>query len=323
MALTLTEQLDTLYTTTWQNMRAKAVDNIFTATPFWYWLYKNGRIRRESGGRWIGQPLMYAKNTTVKSLAPGGKITISNTDPLTTAAFNWKLIAGSVVRLHSDDTENTGKNAIMSLADAKLKNLELSMIDALETQAFGDGTGNGGLDFEGLGLLVSATPTVGTVGGINRATAANSWWRNIYRSKDDTGMATGDNTYAFNFRKLYNSISIGNDHPTLGLCALDVYEGYESYLVPLLRVYDAALGDVGFEALKFKAMALTHSPSAPSGGTHMLNERYMSLVVNSNADFTMTDWKPIPDQLDRVAQVVLKGNITISNSRMQGYVAGW
>lgn len=323
MPPSLTEQLDSLYTTTWQKMRPKAVDNIFKATPFWYWLYKNGRIRRESGGRWIGQPLMYAKNTSVKSLAPGGKIDIVQTDPLTTAAFQWKLIAGSLVRLHQEDTENTGKDAIMSLADSKLKNLELSMIDALETMCFGDGSGNGGLDFDGLGLLVSATPTVGTVGGIDRSVAGNAWWRNFYRAKDDTGMITGDNTYAFNFRKTYNQVSVGNDHPTLILAGLDVYEGYESQLVPMMRIYDGTMGDAGFEALKFKGAAITFSPSAVAGGAHFLNERYIQLVVNTHADFAMTDWKPIPDQLDRVAQVVLKGNITISNARMHGLVSGW
>lgn len=323
MPQTLTEQLDSLYATTWQKMRTRAVDNIFKATPFWYWLYKNGRVRRESGGRWIGQQLMYAKNTTVKSLAPGGKVEITNTDPLTVAAFQWKLIAGSVIRLHSDDTENTGKEAIMNLADAKMKNLELSMIDKMEEMCHGDGTGNGGLDFDGLGLFVPQNPAVGVVGGIDRSVAANSWWRPFYRAKDDTGMITGDNTYAFNFRKVYNQISVGNDHPTLGLCGLDVYEGYESQLVPLLRIYDGTMGDVGIEALKYKGLALTYSPSAPAGSARFLNERYLQLVINSHADFAMTDWKAIPDQLDRVAQVVLKGNITISNARMQGMVDGW
>jgi hypothetical protein len=45
-------------------------------------------------------------------------------------------------------------------------------------------------------------------------------------------------------------------------------------------------------------------------------------VINSHADFDMTDWKPIPDQLDRVAQVVIKGEVTISNSRMHGVLSG-
>jgi hypothetical protein len=69
-------------------------------------------------------------------------------------------------------------------------------------------------------------------------------------------------------------------------------------------------------------MALTFSPSAPAGELRLLNERYIRLVINSHADFDMTDWKPIPDQLDRVAQVVIKGEVTISNSRMHGVLSG-
>ena len=320
---TLTEQLDSLYSTTWQIMKTKAVDNIFNATPLTYWLYKGGRVKRESGGRWIGQQLMYAKNTTVKSLGPGGKVNITNTDPLTTAVFNWKLLAGSVIRLHSDDTENTGKEAMMNLADSKLKNLELSMIDAMEGQLMGDGTGNGGQDLDGLGLFVPTNPALGVVGGIDRAVAANAWWRSFHRDVSVTGMITGDNTYAFNLRKTYNAVSIGNDHPTMIISGLDVYEGYESALTVLLRIYDASMGDAGFEALKFKGAALTYSPSHPAGAARLLNERYIGLTINTHADFAMTDWKPIPDQLDRVAQVILKGNLVMSNGRMQGHVSGW
>jgi len=41
-------------------------------------------------------------------------------------------------------------------------------------------------------------------------------------------------------------------------------------------------------------------------------------LYDTNADFYMTDWKPIPNQLDRVAQIVLQGNLTCSNRRMHG-----
>jgi len=54
MPVTLTEQLDSLYTTTWQLMRKEAIDNIFKATPFWFWLTAKERRRTEQGGRWIG-----------------------------------------------------------------------------------------------------------------------------------------------------------------------------------------------------------------------------------------------------------------------------
>jgi hypothetical protein len=230
MANQLTEQLDTLYSTTWQNMRTKAVDNIFKATPLWYWLYSKGRVRRENGGRWIGVQLMYAKNTTVQSLGPGGKITIGNVDPITTAKFDWKLVAGSVLRLHADDTENVDKFAMMNMVDTKLKNLELSMIDTMEGMVFGDGTGNDGKDFDGLQNLVSVTPAVGTVGGFDRSNAAYAWWQNFARATSDAGKLSTDPSLTFNMRRVYNSVSVGNDHPTLILAHQDEYELYEAGL---------------------------------------------------------------------------------------------
>src|SRR5437870_3383485 len=146
----LTENFDSLYSTTWQLMRNEVIDNIFKATPLWWWMNDRKRVRRETGGRWIGIQLMYAKNTTVATLGPGGVVDITPQDPMTTAQFNWKWLAGSIVRLFSEDHQNAGQQQIMNLVRAKLKNLELSLIDKLESMGFGDGTGNGGLDMDGL-----------------------------------------------------------------------------------------------------------------------------------------------------------------------------
>lgn len=41
----------------------------------------------------------------------------------------------------------------------------------------------------GLDLLVSTDPTTGIVGGINRATAGNEWWRNNFQTGINTGTA--------------------------------------------------------------------------------------------------------------------------------------
>jgi hypothetical protein len=62
MAATLTEQLNTMYTTTWYLRRKEVVDNIFNATPFWYLLTKKGKRSTQTGGRAIEIPLQYAYN---------------------------------------------------------------------------------------------------------------------------------------------------------------------------------------------------------------------------------------------------------------------
>ena len=312
----LTEKLDQLYSTTWQIMRNKVVDQIFKATPLWYWLYSKGRKRGESGGRWIGAPLLYGKNTTVKTIGRGGSVDITDDELITTARFDWKWLIANVIRYYTDDQVNQGQNQIMSLMQAKLKTAELSMVDALEAMVFADGTGNGGKDFMGLQGIIKATFTGDTLGGIDAAT--NTWWQNQY--KDCTG-AAGDSIAKLKagLVNLYNTVSVGNDHPTLLIGCQAFYEWYELYcLVNILRVYDTSLGDIGFEALKYKGAALTFSPSAPDAKLYYLNDRYLEFVYDTGADFYMTEWKPIPNQLDRVAQIVLQGNLTVNNRRMHG-----
>jgi len=197
-----------------------------------------------------------------------------------------------------------------------LKNLELSMIDKLEVIFFGDGSGNLGKDFDGLGNLVAVNPLIGTIGGLDRS--AQTWFRNFTRAYSTAGMDAADKGILFNFRKVYNSISVGNDHPTLIMAGQDVYELYEAQMTTILQLTKTKLADAGFDALSYKGSALTYSPSAPAAEARFLNERYIELIINSNADFLMTNWKDIPNQLDRVVQVVVEGNLTVNNARMHG-----
>lgn len=320
----LTEALDTLYTTTWQLMRNEAVDNIFTATPFWFWLTSKERIRSEAGGRWIGIPILHAKNTTVSSIGKGGVVDITPSDIETTAKYDWKWVAGSVVRLYADDKMNRGQAQIMSKVKADLTVLKLSLIDSLEEMVAGDGSGNGGLDILGIQSLVKDDPTTnpasppGNIGGIDAAN--NTFWRNKTQTWDGTPAVSGDSDIAYNFRLIYNACSVGNDHPTLVLTDVTQYERYEANFTKILAPVDAKFVDMGFEALRFKGAAVVFGPSMPAQKAYFLNERYMEFVYDPAAYFEPTEWKSIPNQLDRVMQIVLQGNLVVSNRRMHGVI---
>jgi hypothetical protein len=117
-------------------------------------------------------------------------------------------------------------------------------------------------------------------------------------------------------------VSVGNDHPSLILTSQGIYEMYETTLTNMLRTTSNVLGDAGFESLSFKGGAVTFSPSGTATNMYFLNERYLEMIIETDADFAMTDWKPIPNQLDRVAQVVTQGDVVTSNRRMQGVLTG-
>ena len=174
---TRTETLDELYTTTLNNRKKKEVDQIFSATPLYYWLKKRNKLKFDGdGGRYLEVPLAYAKNDTVTSLSKGDTISISDTSFLTTAQYEWKFVAGSIVRYFTDDAKNKSKQQHINLLNAKIENLRMSLIDKFEGYLFADGTGNSSKDPEGLGNIVSASPTSSlTVGNINQL--HSSLWR--------------------------------------------------------------------------------------------------------------------------------------------------
>ncbi len=309
---TRTETLDDLYTTTWNNRKADVTDQIFTATPTYRNLKEQGGIKLNgTGGRFLEIPLSYAKNETVTSLDKGDTISISDTKFLTVAQFQWRFVAGSVIRYFTDDAKNKSKQQHLSLANAKIDNLQRSLIDKFEAFLFADGSGNSGKDPNGFGNLIDATPgTARTVGNIAQTTY--TWWKN--QQKTSTGAASvyllGD------MRTVFNDASKGQatDTPTLIVTDQTSHELYEDEVMEQKQIVNKSKGDPMMIDVTFKGIPLVWSTQATAGYMYFLNSNFIGLNVDPDINMTMTEWKVIPNQLDRVAQIVWKGN-TIASRR--------
>lgn len=283
-------------------------DQIFEATPFYAYLKQKGAMKFDgTGGRYLEVPLSYAKNDTVTSLSKGDTISINDTAFLTVAQYEWKFVAGSIVRYYTDDAKNKSKQAVFKLIDSKLDNLKRSLIDKMEGYFFGDGTGNSSKDPEGLGNLVDATPdTARTVGNIAQTTY--TWWKN--KTKTATGSAS---IYLItDMRTLFNNCSRGQKVETPNLIVTDQtsYELYEDEVVEQKQIVNKISGDPEFTTVTFRGVPLVWSGQCTAGYMYFLNTNYIGLVSDPDIWFAATEWKPIPNQLDRVMQVVLKTNLT-------------
>jgi len=313
---TRTEQLDDLYTSTYNNRKDNVTDNIFTATPTFKLLKSKGGITLNgTGGRYLEIPLAYAKNETVTSLDKGDTISISDTKFLTVAQYEWKFVAGSIVRYYTDDAKNKSKQQHLSLANAKIDNLERSMVDKFEAFMFGDGTGNGSKDPEGFGNLVDATPdTARTVGNIAQTTY--TWWKN--KQAASSGSAA---VYLLSdMRKLYNNCSTGqaSDVPDMIVTTQTVAEYYEDEVQEQKQIVNQTSGDAMMITVTFKGIPVVWSSQCTAGYMYFLNSKFIGLNVDPDINMTMTEWKTIPNQLDRVAQIVWKGNLIASRRASLG-----
>ena len=299
---------DALLSTTLANYRDQLTDNIFTARPLTYFLQDKGRIRMLNGGTKIVEPLIYGQNTTVASYSGYDTISLTAQSGITAAEYDWKQYAASIAISGIEEAKNNGEQEIINLLEAKIMQAEESMREGFNTMFFADGTGNSGKDWNGLGNIVEAS---GTVGGINRATAGNEYWRSYEDNNNDpltlAQMATA-----------YNSVSVGNDHPDMVLTTQTLFEKYEALLQPQLRYTDSKTADAGFQNLLFKAAPVVYDVGCTAGVVYFLNSKYLTLVGHSGKWFSQTAFVR-PENMDAsYALIMCYGNLTCRNAAKQG-----
>ena len=299
---------DALLSTTLAKYRDQLTDNVFTARPLTYFLTDKGRIRMIDGGTKIIEPLIYGQNSTVASYENYDTISLTAQTGITAAEFEWKQYAASIAISGIEEAKNNGDAAILNLLEAKVMQAEESLREGFNTMFFGDGTGNSGKNWNGLGNLVEAS---GTVGGINRATAGNEYWRSYEENTAGALTLAQMNT-------AYNTVSVGNDHPDMVLTTQTLYEKYESLLQPQLRYTDTKTADAGFQNLLFKAAPVVYDTGCTAGVMYFLNSKYLTLVGHSGKWFSQTEFVR-PENLDaKYALIMCYGNLTVRNAKKQG-----
>lgn len=299
---------DALLSTTLANYRDQLTDNIFTARPLTYFLQDKGRIRMLNGGTKIVEPLIYGESTTVGSYSGYDSIALTAQAGITAAEYDWKQYAASIAISGIEEAKNNGEQEIINLLEAKIMQAEESMREGFNRMFYSDGSGNSGKDWNGLGNIVEAS---GTVGGINRATAGNEYWRS-YEENTATALTLAQMSTA------YNSVSVGNDHPDMILTTQTLFEKYEALLQPQLRYTDTKTADAGFQNLLFKAAPIVYDEHCTAGIVYFLNSKYLTLVGHSSKWFAQTQFVQ-PEDLDaRYALIMCYGNLTCRNAAKQG-----
>ena len=300
------DALQTLLATTVANYRKTLTDNVFNARHLTYFLMDKGRIRMLNGGTNIVEPLIYGENSTVSSYEGYDAVSLTPQSGITAAEFDWKQYAASIAISGIQEAKNNGEQAMVNLLEAKIMQAEESMKEGFNAMFFGDGTGNSGKDWSGLGNLIESG---NSVGGINGAT--ESWW-NSYEENSVAALTLGQMTTA------YNTVSVGNDHPDMVLGTQTLFEKYESLLQPQLRYTDTKTADAGFQNLLFKAAPVAYDVDCPAGNMFFLNSKYLTLVGHSDKWFEVTPFVRPEEKDARFSLVMCYGNLTVRNRKKQG-----
>lgn len=318
---------DQIFTTTIENRSKKLADNVTKNNALLQRLSAKDKIRTVEGGSKILEELEYGNGDLVWY---SGFDTISYTGPelFSAAEYALKLCAVPVAVSGEEMLKNSGPERMIDLFEKRIQNAEKTMANKISQSLYSDGTGSSGKEIGGLKLLVADSPTTGTVGGINRATTGNEFWRNKASVISSSGSALTSSTILGKMNDMYLSCSRGTDKPDLIVTDDYLYDMYESALQPAQRFSDPKLADAGFQCLKYKGADVIfdggQGGSCPSKHMYFLNTNYLYLRPHKDRNFKVIGGERLAINSDAIYKIIgWAGNLTMSNASLQGVLVDY
>ena len=306
-----------VFTVTLENRSKSLADNVSKNNALLSRLKSKGNLRPISGGSKILEELEYGEGDMVWY---SGYDTISYTPKqlFSAAEYALKLCAVPVAVSGEELLINSGDEQVMDLLEKRIANAEKTMCNKMSAALFGDGTASSGKAIGGLALLVADDPTSGTVGGINRATTGNEFWRN----KSLSAALTADNIRT-NMDKLYLNCSRGTDKPDLIVCDDEMYSLYEKSVSDLQRFTNPNMADAGFVSLKYKGADVIfdggQGGNCPAKHMYFLNTDFIYLRSHKDRNMKVIGGERMAVNQDALYKIIgWAGNMTMSYAATQG-----
>lgn len=307
-----------------QSRTRKLADNVTKSQALLTVMNGKGRVKPFSGGNVILQELEFADNSTVKNYAGYETLNISPSEVFSAAQFDIKQKAVAVSISGLEELQNSGKEQMIDLMEARISNAEKSIMNSIYTDMYSDGTGDGGKQIGGLQLLVADSVATGTVGGIDRATW--SFWKNITfdATTDGTAAATAANIQGY-MNRVWVQLARGRDKPDIILADNNYYSLYWNSLQAIQRVVDGSgkLANLGFDSIKFNGAEVVldggFGGGCPTNHMYFLNTDYIYFRPHRDRNFVPIRGERFATNQDATVKLIgWAGNMTVSNCRLQG-----
>lgn len=318
--------------TTIQNRSGKLADNVTNNNALLKRLKAKGNVKTVSGGNVILQEVMYSDSDTNNTNSYSGYelLNISPNSPISAASFDFKQYAAAVSMSGLEMLQNAGKEKLIDLIEGRQSIAEAQLQNRIGGDIYLDGTGNGSKNITGLAAAVPDDPTTGTYGGINRATAAFSFWRSQkYSGVTDGGAAVSASNIIAYMTTLALRMVRGTDKPDLYVADSTYFAFYVNALQAIQRVQTDGGGDAGsgFASLKFYGGGMSADVMCDGGigsaatANHMwmLNTNYIFFRPHKDRNFVPIGGERQAVNQDAIVKLMgWAGNLTASGPQFSG-----
>jgi hypothetical protein len=242
-------------------------------------------------------------------------------DDATAFRFAIKQCYEPVAIAGRDRRANRDQAQLLDLAEMKMKAAISRLKNTVSTSLRGDGTGSGGLEFDGIKKAVSTSPTSGTYGQIDRAT--NTWARNLAVNTTLTAANVQET-----ITDTLSQVTRGDEMPDLGLMDRTAWKFLHSSLTAIQRIQLPAKKAVaGFRALSYDGCDFVFdggfgSTVLETNSCRLMNTKYWTFDMVRGADF-----KPLAPEMTRPIDqdafftvILVEGNLCCSAPALQAVI---
>lgn len=304
--------------------RGAVSDAIYKMRPVLNKLREAGNLITVNGGERLRVQFTYAQDSGGGSYADDEPIDVTRQDTETSAFFNWKQYAQSIVITGKEMRINKGSDTqLFNLLGQRTQNATQKLQADLTTGIFSDGTGNGSKDITGFEAAMETTP--GTIAYAS-VPIANLAWRN----QVETSVGSAAVNLLTNMRTLGNSaMAVGGMGPTPGnICWVTTQTIHEAFIalhVPAQRYSPDQTPDFGLQGVPFEGDEVMWDPGLTTTGLmYRLDLNHCGLYVHEDADISESEeglQKPV-NQDTFVSQVFFMGNFLTDNRAKLGKLQG-
>jgi hypothetical protein len=275
--------LDTVINAMLTRSRAKLIMASAISGTVSAYLHAKKRVVVEDGGPQISNPLIVGLNPNVTSMQYYDQVPVNQTNEFTTVNYTMSRVVGSLIISDQEEDENQGRAVIFKILKGKIMALDESISRQFATYHTSIGTGT---DPNGLGNLVPADPTTGSVGGISLAT--ESQWRTS--SYNFAGTLTPENIEeAFDdiIELDLNRSSDGqaSPKPTVIFAGRNIYRMHKAAArdKTVIQLGETGTGkkliNLGITGTTHNGIPLLFDEKLPPNVAYFINEEYLTLHV--------------------------------------------
>ena len=324
----ITRDIDDIFTHSWYEIRAEAIDNILDANVVTAALRDRGCFTSQTGGLFITRTIRYGQKTAT-NIKKGDTLSHGEDAIETMARWTWKYTEAHAQRSLMDDQKNSGPHRIKSLVKTKLSAARDALDRKWETNLFAAvNTGGSAAEISACRLerdpnsLYNILPTStyhDSGHHLGFITLDNTWWRANYKTANDPSVIN----LLPDMVNLYNTCGKNKSYPNLIVTAQDLFEVYENTALDAAQIVKNTgnrLADLGFDVLKFKGKDMVWTGDMTAYTMFMLNTEFIEIVYDPNLWFDMTGWKYIALQTERIAHIICATETICTRPSRQGFL---